>query len=85
MLMNGGLSLKTTWIAAAVTTAALAVPAFGQVGIYIGRTPPPLRYEARPPMPGEGYAWVDGYWNWGGSRYVWVPGVWNRPTYAGAY
>ena len=36
-------------------------------------------------MPGPGYAWVDGYWNWGGDRYVWVPGVWRRPPYAGGY
>ena len=36
-------------------------------------------------MPGEGYAWVDGYWGDRGGRYVWVPGVWQRPPYAGAY
>jgi hypothetical protein len=36
-------------------------------------------------MPGPGYAWVDGYWFWGGGRYEWRPGVWQRPPYAGAY
>jgi hypothetical protein len=67
---------------------AMGAPAFGQVGIgiQIGRTPPPaLRYERRPAMPGPGYVWMDGYWNWNGGRYVWVPGRWNQPPYAGAY
>lgn len=77
--------MKMKWVLGVVTTAALALPAVAQVGIYIGRTPPPLRYEARPPMPGAGYAWVDGYWNWGSNRYVWVPGRWDRPPYQGAY
>ncbi len=67
--------------------AAFAAPSFGQVGVgvYIGRTPPPLRYETRPPMPGAGYAWTDGYWNWLNGGYVWVPGRWQQPPYAGAY
>jgi hypothetical protein len=77
--------LKTKWLIAAVTTVALTAPVFGQVGIYIGRTPPPLRYEVRPPMPGDGYAWVDGYWGVNEGRYVWIPGRWDRPPYAGAY
>jgi hypothetical protein len=36
-------------------------------------------------MPGQGYVWIDGYWNLRGGRYVWVPGRWDRPPYAGAY
>jgi len=72
------------WVCGLLATA-LAAPAIGQVGIYIGRTPPPLRYEVRTPMPGEGYAWVDGYWGVNSGRYVWVPGRWDRPPYAGAY
>lgn len=71
---------------AALLASTAAAPAVGQIGIVIGRTPPPpLRYERRPPMPGPGYMWVDGYWNWRGGRYVWVPGHWDRPPYAGAY
>jgi hypothetical protein len=77
--------LKTKWIIAAALTTALAAPAFAQVGIYIGRTPPPLRYERRGEAPGPGYAWVDGYWGSEGGRYVWVPGRWNQPPYPGAY
>ena len=68
-----------------VIAGALAAPAMAQVGIYIGRTPPPLRYEVPPPAPGPGYAWNEGYWNWGGGRYNWVGGRWAQPPYAGAY
>ena len=77
--------MRLKWLSAAMVAAALSATAFGQVGIYIGRTPPPLRYERRGPMPGEGYQWVDGYWGNNGSRYVWVQGRWDRPPYAGAY
>ncbi|HEY5056302.1 MAG TPA: hypothetical protein VII58_09090 [Acidobacteriaceae bacterium] len=72
----------------AALAAAMAVPAVGQVsfGIQLGRNPPPpLRYEARPPMPGPGFYWVDGYWRLDRGRYVWAPGVWQRPPYSGAY
>jgi hypothetical protein len=77
--------MKTKWIMSAILASALTAPAFAGVGVYIGAAPPPLRYEVRPAMPGPGYAWVDGYWNWYGGRYVWAPGVWRRPPYAGAY
>jgi hypothetical protein len=76
---------KTKWFVGALTAAALVLPSFAQVSVYIGRTPPPLRYETRPRMPGDGYAWIDGYWGAQGNRYVWVPGRWERPPYAGAY
>ena len=81
----------TMWkrmICGAAVVAALALPAAAQVGfgITFGRTPPPpVRYERRGPMPGPGYAWVDGYWNLDRGRYVWVPGRWQQPPYAGAY
>ena len=72
------------WIAGLIAACALTMPAFAQIGIYIGRTPPPMRVEVRPAMPGPGYAWVDGYWGNQGGRYVWVPGRWNQPPYEGA-
>jgi hypothetical protein len=77
--------MKAKWIASLILASAIATPAFAGVGVYIGVAPPPLRYEVRPAMPGPGYAWVDGYWNWYGGRYVWRPGVWQRPPYEGAY
>jgi WXXGXW repeat (2 copies) len=77
--------MKTKWLASLILASAVSAPAFAQVGIYIRHEPPPLRYEVRSAMPGPGYAWVDGYWNWYGGRYVWAPGVWRRPPYAGAY
>lgn len=59
--------MKTKWLASLILASAVSAPAFAQVGIYIGHEPPPLRYEVRPAMPGPGYAWVDGYWNWSGA------------------
>ena len=54
-------------------------------GVTIGREPPPLRYEARPAMPGPGYIWVDGYYEPFNGQYRWHPGYWNRAPYEGAY
>jgi hypothetical protein len=77
--------LTARWAIHGLIATALAFPAFGQVGIIIGSAPPPLRYERRPPIPGEGYQWMDGYWGVDGGRYVWVPGRWERPPYPGGY
>jgi hypothetical protein len=77
--------MKAKWILAAALAASIAAPAFAQIGIYIGRTPPPLRYETRGPIPGRGYVWVDGYWGVRDGGYYWIPGRWNRPPYPGAY
>ncbi len=78
--------MRLNWLCAALVTTTLAVPAFGQIQINIGRTPPPpIRYEVRPAPPGEGYQWVDGYWGVSQGRYVWVRGHWERPPYEGAY
>jgi hypothetical protein len=77
--------MKIKWMASLILASALTAPAFARVGVYVGVAPPPLRYEVRPPTPGPGYVWADGYWNWVGSRYVWAPGVWRRPPYPGAY
>ncbi len=36
--------------------------------------PPPVAY-VRPAYPGNGFVWVDGYYN----RNLWVPGYWRAP------
>jgi len=49
--------------------------------------PPPMyahRYR-RPPMPGPGFVWVDGYWSWMRGSYVWVAGYWTRPPFIGGF
>lgn len=55
---------------------------------YTAPPPPPMPAYAvgyrRPPMPGPGWIWVDGYWGWGRGRYLWVNGYWARPPYGGA-
>ena len=53
-----------------------------------GRYPePPYRsVRQQSARPGPGYAWVDGYRDWRGSRrgYVYMPGRWVRPPFRGA-
>ncbi|MEZ5352844.1 MAG: hypothetical protein R2762_09430 [Bryobacteraceae bacterium] len=39
----------------------------------------------RPPMPGPGFVWVDGFWNFHRGRYIWVSGYWMRPPFVGSY
>ncbi len=43
--------------------------------------PPPMPRGAynRPPMPGRGYVWVDGFWSPNGRQYRWTQGYWMRP------
>jgi len=51
------------------------------VGIHVGGYGAPPVYAAayRPPCPGPGYAWVDGYWGFDGGRRVWIDGFWRAP------
>jgi len=87
MTRIGFSSFKLACIFAAGIFATTASPysASAQIGIYIGRTPPPMRYEARPLAPGPGYSWIDGFYEpWQGG-YRWHRGYWNQPPYAGAY
>lgn len=35
--------------------------------------------------PALGYVWVDGYYDWTGSRYLWMAGSWRRPPRPRAY
>lgn len=53
------------------------------IGINLGGGPayyaPPRAYvAARPPCPGPGYVWSDGYWSQGRGPRTWVNGSWIR-------
>ena len=43
--------MRLNWICGVLFATALTVPASAQIGVYIGSTPPRLRYEERGPMP----------------------------------
>jgi hypothetical protein len=61
-------------------------PAYDDPGVYAPAPPPIPDYAyQRPPMPGPGYYWVDGYWNFFGGRYQWAGGYWMLPPYTGGY
>ena len=49
--------------------------------VVVQEAPPPLIVEVRPPMPGQGYVWIDGYQHWNGRQYEWHRGEWARPPH----
>ena len=54
------------------------------IGIRIGAPPQPRIIRVQPRSPGEGYAWITGYWYPQGNKYRWHQGYWTRPPYQGA-
>lgn len=79
--------MDAKWALGSILAAStLTAPVFGQVsiGVTIGTPPPPIQYEAPPPMPAVGYVWTPGYWAPYGGRYVWHRGYWVNPPYYGA-
>lgn len=45
--------------------------------VTVNDPPPPAKTEgARPPAPGFGYIWVDGYWDYLAGTYIWRDGRW---------
>lgn len=46
--------------------------------------PPPLPVYQQPPVPGDGYIWVPGYWALNALGFYWVPGAWMLAPYPGA-
>jgi hypothetical protein len=50
----------------------------------VATPPPPLPEYNQPPMPGDGYIWTPGYWNYASDDYFWVPGTWVLAPYPGA-
>src|SRR5580658_1885031 len=49
--------------------------------------PPSLPAYDQPPIPGRGYVWTPGYWDWSNDAndYYWVPGTWIEPPERGLY
>lgn len=54
------------------------VPVDGPAPLWVPGPPPAPLGEVLAPMPGAGWIWIGGYWNWD-SRWVWVPGRWTGP------
>jgi hypothetical protein len=82
--------MKTKWMAPVIlvgilmTGGSLFAQSRFSVGIGIGSpgyyAPPVVAY--RPPYPGPGYYWVDGYYDPYGS---WIAGYWAPPAYGYGY
>lgn len=65
----------------AMTAAFVLGSVFAQAIVIAPAAPPPVRYEAIPPVRG-GYVWDPGHWQWRNGAYVWVQGHW-RPARVG--
>src|SRR5690606_36737629 len=46
--------------------------------IVIRPAPPRPPAYSRPAVPGAGYIWCEGHYDWRGNQYVWVHGRWQR-------
>ncbi len=57
--------------------------ASAQIGLNITIAPPALPVYEPPPLPGPGYIFTPGYWNYGEAGYYFVPGVWVQPPRVG--
>jgi WXXGXW repeat (2 copies) len=68
----------------AVCLAAIPLSSFAGVFVSVGIAPPPLPYYAQPEIPGPGYIWTPGYWDYADGDYYWVPGTWVQAPYEGA-
>lgn len=82
--------------AIAVIAFASAVPAQAATqGTVIIQSGPQLQYRDLPPPPPpramnrpgarRGHVWVDGHWEWRGSKYRWVDGYWLQARRGYAY
>lgn len=51
--------------------------------VYPQNPPPDPVPELAPVSPGDGYVWVNGYWDWNGADWYWANGYWapNRVGY----
>ncbi|HEY2345179.1 MAG TPA: YXWGXW repeat-containing protein [Xanthomonadaceae bacterium] len=66
------------------STASAASTSTSATGQVVAKTAPPqLPVYQQPPMPGPGYVWTPGYWDYA-DGYYWVPGTWVMPPYADA-
>jgi hypothetical protein len=56
------------------------------IGFGVPVAPAPV-VVARPAyvVPGPGYVWVNGFYEFVGGRRVWRPGYWRAPAFAGRF
>ncbi len=80
--------MKTKLMALMLATAGtMLAETHVSIGVRIGGpvyapVAPPVAIAYRPPCPGPGYVWIDGYRDGYGQ---WFNGYWAMPPYAGAY
>jgi hypothetical protein len=69
-----------------VALAAMALPSAllaQAVEVSVAFAPPELPVYDQPEIPGPGYLWTPGFWDYGPEGYYWVPGTWVEPPAVG--
>ena len=51
--------------------------------VWVPLGPPDALVEVHGGIPGAGFVWLEGYWEWH-NRWAWQPGHWARPPHANA-
>jgi hypothetical protein len=74
-------TIATRWIL--ILTALFMTHAFAGVFFSVNVAPPAVPVYAQPPIPGDGYIWNPGYWQYGDAGYYWVQGAWVLPPRVG--
>ena len=60
-------------------------PPGGEIVVSGAPPPPPQQEQVQSPMPGPGYAWIEGSWVWGAdNKWDWQAGHWSHQPYPGA-
>jgi len=86
---NGGSSQNGAYVATSTDSSSPAstqpLPPRNEYQAVANSPPPPLPAYDQPPIPGAGYVWTPGYWDWSNDSddYYWVPGTWVEPPSSG--
>lgn len=74
-------SLLFALVLCALVTLVMPAPSFAQLSVSVTFAPPELPVYEQPVIPGPGYIWTPGYWQWSpdDGDFYWVPGTWVQP------
>jgi hypothetical protein len=73
--------MKKLIVVCALVVSTLTVTSCRTRAVVTTRPEPPAAVIVRPAAPRPDYVWIDGEWDWRGSRYVYRQGYWAPPRH----